>query len=100
MKKETVKPTFKRNDEADIEDASFHGVEITVSLETMTRLFGEPATGDGDKTQHEWIFEGEQFNVAVYDWKCDGAWHVGTETRAESLEFARWIRGAVAAARV
>ena len=89
---------FKRNDAVSIDSTSYHGVEITASLKTLVRLFSTPVCG-GDKTKHEWILEGETFNVAVYDYRYNGAyeghWHVGSATKAESLEFARWFRSVV-----
>jgi len=92
---------FKRNDKADINETSFHGVEVVASMETMARLFGPPGQGDGGyKTKHEWVFEGEGFNVAVYDYKYDGSisgnWHVGAESSFKAKKFAKWFNSYVA----
>lgn len=86
---------FKPNPDADINETSFHGVTIRATLKQMTERFGEPFTGDGYKTTHEWIFEGPGFNVAVYDYKYDGAlvsrWNVGSHTAEQSQVFKAWF---------
>lgn len=95
--------TFKRNDATSIDGTSFHDTCVSCSLETMVRLFGEPGPGDGGyKTRHEWIFEGPDGGVAVYDYRYDGSvsgyWHVGAADLRESQAFARWFKAQVAAA--
>ncbi len=90
---------FECDDSANIDGTSWHGVEVTASLEVMVKLFGDSETRGDSKTKHEWRFVGERFNVAVYDYKYDGSvagyWHVGTNNHDESLEFSRWFRAHV-----
>lgn len=86
---------FKPNPDADINETSFHSVTVRGTLKQMVARFGEPLPGDGYKTTHEWIFEGPGFNVAVYDYKFNGAvecmWHVGTLTPEQSQQFKAWF---------
>jgi uncharacterized protein YodC (DUF2158 family) len=92
---------FKPNPDADINETSFHGVTVRATLQQMTARFGEPFPGDGYKTTHEWIFEGPGFNVAVYDYKYNGAveckWNVGSLTAEQSRQFKAWFDTAVRA---
>ena len=52
---------------------SFHDVTITVSINDLTRLLGEPShVGDygEDKVTVEWVCETvEGYVVTIYDWK-------------------------------
>ena len=86
---------FKPNPDADINETSFHGVTVRATLKQMTARFGEPFPGDGYKTTHERIFEGPGFNVAVYDYKYNGAveskWNVGSLTAEQSRQFKAWF---------
>ena len=87
---------FHRNDDADIDGTNFYNVEVTASLETMTHLFGPPRKNLCEKTKHEWIFEGVEFNVAVYDYKYDGSisgvWHVGATDSLKARKFLTWFK--------
>lgn len=88
---------FKRNDNADYNDTSFHDVEIYGSLEKLTEILGAPILyPDGYKTKHEWVMEGDDGTmVTVYDYRYDGSkeghWHVGGRDRLACLKFKNWF---------
>jgi hypothetical protein len=77
---------------------SFHGVEISASLEELRARFGDPMTGSSDgKTNHEWLFFGPGGRrVTLYDYKYDGSreqyWHVGARDRRTCEEFVEFFR--------
>lgn len=56
---------------------------ITVSYDDLVALFGPPLSGDGYKTQAEWVLVHEGIVATIYDWKESvrpenvTEWHVG-----------------------
>ena len=87
---------FIANPDADINFTSFHGVTLELSYPTMVKLLGQPHYRDGDKTQYEWFFTGEDGNsVTVYDWKSyaefPNVWNVGGLSKEITQQFKNWV---------
>jgi hypothetical protein len=84
-----MKPT-KQN----ISGTDFFGDEVSCSLETMTKLLGQPPAGPfiDDKAQYEWLMELEDGTVfTVYDYKHRKIeqdtivyWHIGAFSSSAS----------------
>ena len=89
--------SYSRADEADICGTSYHNVNVYGNIDKMIEKFGPPGRGDGYKTKHEWIFRGPtpDENVAVYDYKYNGAhngeWHVGATSFKNAKQFEKWF---------
>lgn len=56
---------------------------ITCSYDTLREIFGEPTSGDGYKTQSEWVGQSGNTVFTIYDWKESQSvydvtnWHIG-----------------------
>jgi len=76
--------------------SSFHGITIDTTVNKLIEAIGEPMwennTGE-DKSNYDFSFEVEDFEVFVYDWKEYRRigpnepieFHIGTDTRMQSL---------------
>jgi len=89
---------FIANPDANINGTSFHDVTIKMDYHLMVKCLGEPHFfgGDGDKTQYEWIFTGEDGNsVTVYDWKSYSkypkVWNLGGMNKEITARFKDWF---------
>jgi hypothetical protein len=59
---------------------------ITVSYDTLVRLFGEPHLSQDSKTCFEWHVQVGGCVHAIYDYKGSKQWHIGGFSRANFVK--------------
>jgi hypothetical protein len=69
-----------------------HQGEIECSYSRLLATFGEPESGDGDKTQAEWIIATPDGIAAIYDWK-QGDGYLGAGNGAPVEQITQWSIG-------
>jgi len=93
---------YRSNPEADLITTSYYGIGVSASYETMVAILGPNVDWPGMRpTTYQWVLEGLGYNVTVYNPDEDTGshtrdWHIASNTKAESLHFAKWFTKRVA----
>ena len=78
---------FKDANLREVIGTSSHGGYIKASASKLSKVFGSPLSGDGDKTTFEWCKKYGSIVFTVYDYKegritsrTEVEYHIGTKT--------------------